>query len=298
MKIGFIGLGKMGYNMVLSLLDKKHKVVAYNRSPEPTRKLAKLGASPAFSFEELCQKLGKNKVILIMVPHGKPVDTVLNGLKQYIGRGDIIIDGGNSYYEDSIRRYNTLKKSGISYLDMGTSGGLYGARHGASLMIGGDKKSFNKIEKIFKDLAIKDGYAYLGESGAGHFVKIIHNGIEYGMLEAYGEGFEILHHGKYKLKYKDVAKVWAHGSVIRSWLMDLSQEAFTKNPNLKGIKGIIGGGTTGEWAYKIAKKEKVEASTLKHALRRRKESKKKQDFSTKFVAEMRNKFGGHKIEEG
>ena len=298
MKIGLIGLGKMGYNMALGLLDHRHKVVAYNRSPEPTRKLSKKGAIPSYSYEELCKKLGKNKVILIMVPHGKPVDVVLKGLDKYLSKGDIVIDGGNSYYESSIKRYKMLKKKGVSFLDMGTSGGLEGARHGASLMIGGDKKSFRKVERIFKDLATKDGYGYMGESGAGHFVKIVHNGVEYGMLEAYGEGFEILHEGPYKLDFENVSKVWAHGSVIRSWLMDLAQEAFKKNSKLKGVKGIIGGGTTGKWAYKIAKKEKVEVVTLKHALKRRKESTKRQDFATKFVAEMRNKFGGHKIEKG
>jgi len=288
----------MGHNMALNLVDNKHRVVVYNRSPEPTRRIARKGAIGSYSYEEFCEKLGKKKVILMMVPAGKPVDVVLKGIIPNLSRGDVIIDGGNSYYEDSIRRYKMLKKKGISYLDMGTSGGLAGARHGASLMIGGDKKVFKKVEGLFRDLATKNGYGYMGESGAGHFVKIVHNGIEYGMLEAYGEGFEILYESKYKLDFEKVARVWANGSVIRSWLMELSEEAFRKNPKLKGVKGIIGGGETGRWAHKIAQKEKVEDRILRHALKRRRESHKRQDFSTKFIVEMRNKFGGHKIDEG
>jgi 6-phosphogluconate dehydrogenase len=210
--------------------------------------------------------------------------------------GDIVIDGGNSYYEDSIRRYKVLKKLGVSFLDMGTSGGLIGARTGASLMIGGERKTFKKVEKLFLDLAMKDGYAYLGPSGAGHFVKTVHNGVEYALLEAYGEGFGVLEKSKYNLDMKEVSKVWAHGSVIRSWIMDLAHEAFQKNPKLNKVPGVIGGGTTGKWALKISKKMKADSHTLEHALKRRKVSKRKQNFASKFIAEMRNKFGGHKLD--
>jgi len=199
--IGLIGLGKMGENMVLNLLDKKYKVVVYNRSSGPTKKLARKGATGSYSYEEFVKKLGKQKVIILMVTAGKPVDAVISDLVPLLDKGDIIIDGGNSYYEDSIKLCKDLKKKGINFLDMGTSGGLTGAREGASIMVGGDKKIFSKIEQLFRDLSVKDGYGYMGDSGAGHFVKIVHNGIEYALLEAYGEGFEILEKSKYKLIY-------------------------------------------------------------------------------------------------
>jgi 6-phosphogluconate dehydrogenase len=299
MKIGFIGLGRMGENMVLNLANKGHKLVVTNRSQGPVRKLnGKKNIEGVYELKNLCKRLGRNKIIFMMVPQGKPIDIILKVLKPELEKGDVIIDGGNSYYEDSIKRYKELRKIGVSFIDMGTSGGLEGAKNGASLMIGGDKKAFKKIEKVLRDLAQKDGYAYLGESGSGHFVKMIHNGIEYGILEAYAEGFEVLEKGRYKLDYEAISRVWNNGSVIRSWLIELAEQAFRKNPKLKHVHGIIGGGTTGKWAFETAKKEKVEFNTLKHALIRRKDSKKKQSFGTKFIAEMRNRFGGHEIEEG
>ncbi len=298
MRVGFIGLGKMGFKMVEKLLDEKHDVVVYNKTSKPARQLAKLGAEAVFSIDEFMKVLGNKKVIVLMVPEGKPVDDLLKGMKGYFQAGDIVIDGGNSYYEDSIRRYNELKKLNVSFLDMGTSGGLIGARTGASLMIGGDRPVFKKVEKLFLDLATQDGYAYLGSSGAGHFVKTVHNGVEYALLEAYGEGFGVLEKSKYDFDMKEVSKVWAHGSVIRSWIMDLAYEAFTKNPKLNKVPGVIGGGTTGKWALKISKKMKADSHTLEHALKRRKASKRKQNFASKFIAEMRNRFGGHKLDRG
>ncbi|MAG38239.1 6-phosphogluconate dehydrogenase (decarboxylating) [Candidatus Pacearchaeota archaeon] len=298
MKIGFIGLGKMGENMVLNLASKGHKLVVSNRSPEPIKKLSKKNVTAVYELKDMCSKLGGNKIIFIMVPEGKPVDSVLSVLKSDLSKGDIVVDGGNSYYEDSIRRYGELRKLGVSFMDLGVSGGLEGARHGASLMIGGDKSAFKKVEPIFRDLAEKDGYAYLGKSGAGHFVKIIHNGIEYGILEAYAEGFEVLDKSNYDLDYEAVSRVWKNGSVIRSWLIELAEKAFKKTDRLRKVPGVVGGGKTGMWAAKIAKKEGVEFVTLKHALSRRRESKKKQSFGTKFIATMRNMFGGHMIEKG
>ena len=296
-EVGVVGLGRMGSNMTLNLLDKKWKVVVYNRSSGPARVLVKKGAKTGKNYDEFVSKLGKKKVILIMVS-AKAVDLVIKDLLPFLRKGDIIIDGGNSYYEDSIKRYKQLKSKGINFLDMGTSGGLEGARKGASLMIGGDKKTFRAVEPLFKSLAVEKGYGYMGESGAGHFVKIIHNGVEYAMLEAYGEGYEILEKSKYKFDYSEVSRIWHHGSVIRSWLMELAEKAFKKNPKLKGVPGIIGGGTTGTWAYKIAKKEKADAHAMEHAIMERKKSKKRQSFASKFIAEMRNQFGGHKIERG
>lgn len=297
MKIGFIGLGKMGYNLVLNLLDKKYHVVVYNRSPGPVRSISKKGAVGVSSIEDLCFNLDKGKIVFIMVTAGKAVDEIINNLSPFLERGDVVIDGGNSYYEDSIRRYKKLKRKGVHFLDVGVSGGLEGARQGASLMVGGDKKAFKKCERVFRDLAVKDGYGYLGRSGAGHFTKTIHNGIEYSLLESYGEGFEILKKSKYDFNLESVSRIWANGSVIRSWILDLSEEVFKDHSNFKGIKGIIGGGETGRWAYNIARREHVEAKNLENALKKRRESRKKQDFASKFIAVMRKKFGGHKLEK-
>lgn len=295
--IGFIGLGKMGQNMVLHLLSKNYKVVAYNRSPKPIKKLEKYGATPSYSIKELTEKLPKSKIIIIMLTAGQPVDNAITNLLPYLNKGDIIIDGGNSFYKDSIKRYNLLKEKGIYLIDAGISGGIDGARNGSSLMIGGDKSSFKKIEYLFKDLAVKEGYVYLGPSGAGHFAKIIHNGIEYAMLEAYGEGFELLKKSKYKYKYKDIAKVWNHGSVIRSYITELIERVFIKNSRLEGVQGIIGGGETGAWSYEFAKSVKGDVESLKHALEKRELSKSKQTFSTKLVSLLRHEFGGHILEK-
>ena len=293
-QIGFIGLGKMGQNMVLNLLSKKYKVVVYNRSPEPVRKLARKGAIPSYSLEEFVKKLPKPRVILMMITAGKPVDEIINKLFPLLSNGDILIDGGNSHYKNSIKRYKKLKEKRISFVDLGTSGGLIGARHGASLTIGGNKNTFKKIEPLFRDLSVKNGYGYFGTSGAGHFLKTIHNGIEYSLLESYAEGFETLNKSKYKFDYEKVAGVWNNGSVIRSWITELAEKVFKKSNYLGEFKGKIGGGETGKWAFKIAKKEGVDASTLKHALKKRKKSLKKQAFSTKFISAIRKEFGGHR----
>ena len=294
-QIGFIGLGKMGENMVLNLSGKGYKVVVYNRSSGPVRKLAKKkNVIPSYSIEEFVKELPKPRTIIVMVTAGKPVDAVLKSLEPLLNRGDIVIDGGNSYYEDSVRRHKELKRKGIHFLDMGTSGGLLGARHGASLMVGGEKKVFKKIEPLFKSLSVKNGYGYVGEAGAGHFVKTIHNGIEYAVLESYSEGYEILSKSKYKPDLKQVSRIWSNGSVIRSWITELAEDVFKKcGNNIKCVAGKIGGGETGSWAVKIAKKEHAESHTLEHALRKRKKSLKKQSFSTKFASALRKEFGGH-----
>ena len=293
-KIGFIGLGKMGENMILNLLEKNYSVVVYNRHPEKTRKLAKhKNIVPSFSYPEFVSKIPKPRAIFIMVTAGKPVDEVMKNLTPLLLRGDIVIDGGNSHYEDSIRRHNMLEKKGVYFLDAGISGGIFGARHGASITAGGDKNAFKKTEQIFKDLSAKNGHGYFGLSGAGHFLKTIHNGIEYSLLESYAEGFEILNKSKYKFNLKNVSEVWSNGSVIRGFIMQLSEKIFSRGLKLQDVNGKIGGGETGTWAVEIAKKENVEAETIKHALMKRKDSIKKQSFSTKFVSAIRKEFGGH-----
>lgn len=299
MKLGFIGLGRMGFNIVLNLHDKKIKVVAYNRSPEPVRKIKKYGVKVAFSISELIKKLPKQKIIWIMVTAGKPVDAVIKELVPYLKKGDIVIDGGNSFYKDSIRRYKFLKNKKIHFVDIGTSGGLKGARHGACLTIGGDRNIFTKIEWLCKAVSAKKGYAYAGSAGAGHFVKMVHNGIEYALLQAYGEGFELLFKGPYKnLDLRKVAETWRNGSVIRSWLVELAEESFRKDAKLSKIEGIVGGGETGEWTVKTAKEFNVDVGTIKLALHERKKSRKKPRFAGKVVAALRNEFGGHEVVRG
>lgn len=296
-EIGVVGLGKMGSNIVLNLLSKKFKVVAFNRSPGPTKKLVKCGVTPIYNLPDLPLSLSSPRVIVIMVPEGEPVDEVIYYLSKNLKKGDILIDGGNSFFRDSMARYKILKKKGISYVDMGTSGGLEGARHGASLMIGGDKKTFNKIEPLFKALAVKNGYGYMGPSGSGHFVKMVHNGIEYSLLEAYGEGFGLLEKSPYKLDYAKVSRVWNNGSVIRSWLTELAEKVFTNNPRIKSKDFIVGGGKTGLWSYEFAKSVSGDVDSLKHALKSRKLSRTrgKSTFSDKLIALIRHEFGGHKL---
>ena len=296
MKLGFIGLGRMGFNIVLNLKDHKVDVVAYNRSPEPTREIKKKKVDVAFSIDELMNKLPKQKIIWIMVTAGKPVDEVMEELLPYLNKNDIVIDGGNSFYKDSVKRYNYLKKKGINFVDIGTSGGLNGARHGACLTIGGDKNLFKKIEPICKAVSAKNGYAYVGQAGAGHFVKMIHNGIEYALLEAYGEGFELLQKGPYKnLDLNKISATWKNGSIIKSYLIELAEEAFKKDPKLSKIEGTIGGGETGEWTVKTAKDFNVDVGTIRLALDERKKSKKKPRFAGRFVAALRHQFGGHEV---
>mgnify|MGYP001610106827 CR=1 FL=1 len=296
MKLGFIGLGRMGFNMVLNLKDHKIPVVAYNRHPNPVKEIKKKKIEVAFSIEELMKKLPKQKVIWIMVTAGKPVDAVIEEILPYLKPNDIVIDGGNSFYKDSIRRYRYLKSKRIHFLDIGTSGGLSGARHGACLTIGGDKKIFKKIEPICRAISVKDGYAYMGDAGAGHFVKMVHNGIEYAWLQAAGEGFELIFKGPYKnLDFRKIAKVWKNGSIIQSKMMSWAEDAFDKDPKLSKIEGIVGGGETGRWTIETAQEFGTDVGTIKLALEERRKSQSNPRFAGKVVAAIRYEFGGHKL---
>ena len=296
MKIGFIGLGRMGINMVLNLHSKKIDIVAHNRSAEPLEEIKKYGVDVAYSIKEFIEKLPKQKIIWLMVTAGKPIDLVIEQLLPHLNKDDIVIDGGNSFYKDSIRRYKFLKNKKIDFVDIGTSGGLKGARCGACLTIGCDIKIFKKIEPICREVSAKNGYAYVGSTGAGHFVKMVHNGIEYALLQAYGDGFELLFKGPYKnLDLRKISETWNNGSVIRSWLVELAKDAFKKDSKLSKIEGVIGGGETGQWAVETAKEFKVPIESIKLALKLRKKSKKHPTFSGKVVAALRNEFGGHEI---
>ena len=293
MRIGFIGLGKMGSRMAQHLLEKGYEVVLYARHPDAMKELVEKGAIATNSYAEFALQLQGQKIIILMVTHGKPVDEVLQGLSHYFLSGDIVIDGGNSFYKDSMVRAKLLAKKGVYFLDAGTSGGLDGARNGASIMIGGDEKAYRIAEPVFKALAVEDGYEYLGPSGAGHFVKMVHNGIEYSLLQAYGEGYALLAKSKFRLDLQKVTKVYRHGSVIRSWLVDLLARSLEQDPKLSKISGKVGGGDTGKWTLASAKEHKIKMPILNEAMKARKRSFKKPDFSTKVVAALRYQFGGH-----
>jgi 6-phosphogluconate dehydrogenase len=235
MQIGLIGLGKMGYNLALNFKDKKLKVIAFDINKAAMENIAKEGVTTAPTIAELCSTLTGRKVIWIMVPAGNTVDVILGNLKGHLYADDIVIDGGNSHYKDTINRSRDLEKLGVHYLDCGTSGGVDGAKNGVCTMVGGKKEVFDFCEPIFKAISVPDGYLYCGKAGSGHFTKMVHNGIEYGMMQSIAEGLEVLHHHNDQIDLSAVAKVWNHGSVVRSWLMELTQHALEKDKNLSSI---------------------------------------------------------------
>jgi len=285
--IGFIGLGRMGKNMVLNLVDKNYKVSAYNRSPKTLKKTRVFR-----DMKEMVKSLKSPKIIWIMVTAGKPVDSVLTELTPLLSKGDIIIDGGNSFYKDSIKRANKLSKKSIHFLDCGTSGGIEGARNGSCMMIGGNKKAFSKAERFFESMCVKNGYGYMGKSGAGHFVKMVHNGIEYGMMGAIAEGFQTISKNKeFKIDAKEVAKVYAHGSIVSGYLMNCLLNARAKKDYSK-ISCEVPRGETEEEMKFLIKNNKM--NILKDAVRQREDSRKGK-FCGRDIAAMRNEFGGHKV---
>ncbi|TPE44208.1 phosphogluconate dehydrogenase (NAD(+)-dependent, decarboxylating) [Pontibacter mangrovi] len=296
MQIGLIGLGKMGYNLALNLRDHRHDVVAYDISETTMEAIAAEGVATAATIGELVQQLQGRKVVWVMVPAGAPTDAVLRQLAPYLSMGDIVIDGGNSNYKDSMARAVQLKQAGIHLLDCGTSGGLTGARHGACTMVGGDAEAFDFCEEVLRDVSVEKGYLYTGKSGSGHFVKMVHNGVEYGMMQAIAEGFEVLHKSDFDLNYKEVARVWNHGSVVRSWLMELVESAFSKDPELAALKGVMHSSGEGKWTVETALDMEVATPVIALALLMRYRSQENDTFSGKVVAALRNEFGGHKVE--
>jgi 6-phosphogluconate dehydrogenase len=296
MKIGFIGLGKMGSHMVERLLLHNHQVVAYDLNEEARKEVSAKGAEIVTSLEELVKKLEAPRAVWVMVPAGKPTEDTINSLSSLLQKGDVIIDGGNSYYKDSIRRAEELRKKGIFFLDAGTSGGIWGLKVGYCLMVGGEKDAFQKLEPVFKALAPKDGYAHLGENGAGHFVKMVHNGIEYALLQAYGEGFEIMQAKKeFNLDLSRVSHLWNQGSVVRSWLLELAEDVFKKSPHLEEIEGYVIDSGEGRWTVLEAINEEVPAPVINLSLLERFRSRQKESFSAKVITALRNKFGGHEV---
>jgi len=296
MKIGLVGLGKMGLNLARNLIDHKHEVVAFDLNNNAVKEIEQYGCNGVYDLVDLVKSLEQPRVLWIMVPH-TVVDSVINDLTPFLNHGDIIIEAGNSHYKDSIRRYNHLKKVGISFMDVGTSGGIEGARNGACYMVGGDPETWEIVKPIFQDTAVEKGYLYAGEAGSGHFLKMIHNGIEYGMMAAIGEGFEILEKSQFNFDYKSVARVWNNGSVIRSWLMDLTERAFSKDANLEEIKGIMNSSGEGKWTVETALELQSAAPVIAMSLLMRYRSLENDTFTGKVVAALRNEFGGHTIEK-
>lgn len=298
MKLGFIGLGKMGLNMVKRLLNDGHEIVAYARTVESVKKAEATGAVGATSLEDMVKRLNPPRIIWSMVPSGEVTEKTIETLSASLQEGDIIIDGGNSFYKDSIRRAETLRERRISFLDVGTSGGIWGLKLGYCMMIGGEEDIFEKVEPVFKTLAPENGYAHVGPNGAGHFVKMIHNGIEYAMLQSYAEGFEIMNSKKeFDLDLQKISSLWNRGSVIRSWLLELAESAFEKDANLESIRGYVEDSGEGRWTVAEAIDLDVPAHVITTSLLERFRSRQDESFSAKVIAALRNEFGGHAVKK-
>ena len=295
MKIGFVGLGRMGSAMVENLAEHRHSIVVYNRSSGPARKLArKKNIFASSSLEDMVSQLPARKIIWLMVTAGKPVDLILKNLIPLLKRGDIIIDGGNSFYKDSIRRHATLRKHGIYFFDCGTSGGIKGARNGACMMIGGDKKMFKVVEPLFRSMCVTNGYSYMGRNGGGHFVKMVHNGIEYGMMGAINEGFLALEKYEKSFGYnlRDVSKVYSNGSIIEGRLMNWLWASFRQERYLKSISCEV---PVGETEMEMKKLEKLSRMKILREARLMRKRTRKLGRCGRLIAAMRNQFGGHAV---
>lgn len=297
MQVGIIGLGKMGFNLALNLKRNNYDVVAQDVNSDFVSKIGQEGIETAFSVEELCKKLTDRKVIWLMVPAGEIVDAVITSLLPYLSKSDIIIDGGNSNYNDSKRRYAQLKEHGIDFLDCGTSGGTSGALNGACTMIGGDADVFDYVAQVFQDISVENGFLYTGAAGSGHFTKMVHNGIEYGMMQSIAEGFEVFEHSEFDIDFQKTAKLFNHGSVVRSWLMELTENAFSKDARLDGIKGIMHSSGEGKWTLETALDLGVPTPVIALSIMMRYRSQMSDTFSGKVVAALRNEFGGHAVEK-
>lgn len=297
MKIGLVGLGKMGFNIGVQMLEKKHEVVAYDVNSDTIKDFEQEGGKGASTYQDLVGSLGTPRVIWMMVPAGKITEQVIDELSPLLDVGDILIDGGNSNYKETLTNHEKLNTKGIHFFDVGTSGGISGARNGACFMIGGHKQTFETIEPLFRDLSVEDGYLYTGKGGSGHFLKMVHNGIEYGMMAAIGEGFELLEKSPFDYEYEDVAKVWNHGSVIRGWLMELMQDAFRKDANLDEIRGVMNSSGEGKWTVETALDFETPAPVIALSLMMRYRSQENDTFTGKVVSALRHEFGGHATEK-
>ena len=320
MQIGFVGLGRMGGNMVRRLMRGGHECAVFDLNPESVKALEAEGARGARSMADLVEKLEKPRAVWVMVPAGDPTEKTVDTLSRYMSGGDIVIDGGNSHFKDDIRRARLLAEKGIHYVDAGTSGGVWGAERGYCLMIGGERESFDHLQPIFRTLApgrgniertpgrenvegtAEEGFLYCGPSGAGHFVKMVHNGIEYGLMQAYAEGFDIMRNAaskelpeaqRYDLNLADIAEVWRRGSVVGSWLLDLTAMALLEQPALENYSGFVQDSGEGRWTIQAAIEEAVPVDVLAVSLFTRFRSRQESSFAEKVLSAMRHKFGGH-----
>jgi 6-phosphogluconate dehydrogenase len=298
MEVGLIGLGRMGAGMARRWLRAGHRVVVNNRSPGPIKELEADGALGAYSVEEMVGKLAAPRAIWIMLPAGDVTDKTISALVPLLNSGDTIIDGGNTNFNDDMRRAAQLKEHGINYLDQGTSGGIWGLEKGFCLMVGGDPEVVGRLEPAFRTLAPEDGYLHCGPVGSGHFVKMIHNGVEYGMMQAYAEGFEIMQAKQdFNLDLYKIAAVWNHGSVVRSWLLELTEEAFRQDPDLSSLKGYVQDSGEGRWTIQAAIDLDVPAPVITLSLFERFHSRQEESFAAKVLAAMRAGFGGHAVKK-
>jgi 6-phosphogluconate dehydrogenase len=298
-RIGMVGLGKMGGNMVARLVEKGHEVVAFDLDRELTERIGSIGgAIAAASLDDLVAKLDPTRVVWVMVPAGDPTESTLNALAGLLDPGDSLVDGGNSRYTDSALRASRLANRGIHLVDAGTSGGIWGRERGYCLMVGGDTEAVRQCEPAFLALAPADGYAHVGPPGSGHFAKMVHNGIEYGLLQAYAEGFELLRSGPYDLDLPQLAALWNHGSVIRSWLLELLEVAFAREgPDLGRVRGWIADSGEGRWTVESAIEFGVPMPVITLSLMARYRSRQPESYGAQVVAALRNQFGGHEVRE-
>ena len=298
MEIGLYGLGRMGGNMVTRLARGGHRVIASNRSRGPVDEAKGHGAEGAYSIEELAKALRPPRVLWSMVPAGQATDDALEEMAKHASAGDVLVDGANSYFRDSIRRAAHYEAKGLRYLDVGVSGGIWGLENGYCMMVGGSQEAVDIVRPALDTLAPPNGWAHFGKSGAGHFVKMVHNGIEYGMMQAYGEGFELLHASEFSLDLQRVANVWLQGSVVRSWLLELAERAFEQEgSDLAAIKGYVSDSGEGRWTINEAIAHDVPMTSLAHALFARFTSRQEDSYAMKVAAALRNQFGGHAVKK-
>ena len=306
MELGIIGLGRMGGNMAQRLLRAGHQVIAYDPSEEAVRRSQAEGASGASSVEDLVRKLPSPRAVWLMVPAGDATQATIDNLVPLLSKGDVVLDGGNSNYKDTVRRAEALRQHQVHFMDVGTSGGIWGLREGYSLMIGGDREVFQRLEPIFQALApesdtdstlgYRKGYGYVGPSGAGHFVKMVHNGIEYGLMEAYAEGFELMEAKReFDLDLAQVAQIWRHGSVVRSWLLDLTAAALEENPALEGLEAYVEDSGEGRWTVQESIDLAVPAPVIALSVQARFRSRQERPLGVRLLAALRNQFGGHAV---